>query len=176
MPIDSLIDKNTGILIRTVTREIHFEEIRSSFEESLKLSNYAILYPVLWDIRNANLLKINERDFIKISDYYESHLENRTILKAALVVADDFEFGLFNLFELYTTNLPTEIQVFKSFDGAKKWLLGYRAKELLKKAEAEEEKRHIKLGRFVEKKLLNEKFNPSDLPILIEKAKQIMTK
>jgi hypothetical protein len=49
-----------------------------------------------------------------------------------------------------------------------------QARDLLKKADLEEERRHLKLGRFVAKRLLNEEFNPSDLPKFLEKAREIM--
>ena len=122
MQIGSVIDKKTGVIIHAVTGEIHFEKIRSSSEKPLKLPSYAKLFPVLWDIRNANLLKINEQDFIKISNYYQRQSENHTILKSALVVADDFEFRLLRLFELYMANMPIEIQAFKKIEDAKEWL------------------------------------------------------
>ncbi len=51
-----------------------------------------------------------------------------------------------------------------------------QARGLLKKADAEEERRHLKLGRYVEKRILKEKFNPAELPEFVEKVKQIMTK
>jgi len=49
-----------------------------------------------------------------------------------------------------------------------------QARELLKKAKAEEEKRYVQVGKLVEKELLNNDFNPSELGNLITQIRQTL--
>ena len=123
MPIDQTIDKTTGIMIRTVTGEISLEEIKSSFEKSIKRLEFNYGFPLLWDFRKANLLKIKDGDLKKFSNYYETQLESHPGFKIAYVAADDFQFEFLELVKVFYAKLPVEIQIFKDFEDAAKWLM-----------------------------------------------------
>jgi len=49
-----------------------------------------------------------------------------------------------------------------------------QAKALMEKARLEEEKLYIQVGKLVEKKLLNNDFNPSELGKFITQVRQIL--
>ncbi len=49
-----------------------------------------------------------------------------------------------------------------------------QAKALMEKARLEEEKLYIQVGKLVEKKLLNNDFNPSELGNFITQVRQIL--
>ena len=66
MPIETSIDKKTGVIIRKVTAELTFGEIKSSFEKSFKYPGFRKNMPVIWDLRDTDVTMIYEEDINKI--------------------------------------------------------------------------------------------------------------
>ena len=54
MPLKTFIDKKIRLTIRTVTGELTFEEIKSSYEALLKHPDFQKDMHVIWDVRNAD--------------------------------------------------------------------------------------------------------------------------
>ena len=123
MPIETVIEKDKGVIIRTVAGEIIFEDIKASFEESLKHPDYEKKSPVLWDFRHADLVKINDEDLLKISGYYDNQMEIHAGFKGAFVVSDNFELGLLELYKVYAAYLPVDIEIFRNYEDAMEWVL-----------------------------------------------------
>jgi len=66
MPVNTVIDKKAGVMIRTVTGELTFEDIKSSYEASLIRPDFQMNMHVIWDLRDADASKIYKEDVIKI--------------------------------------------------------------------------------------------------------------
>ena len=123
MPIKTVIDKKTGVMIRTVTGEITFEEIKSSYEASLTHPDFQNDMHVIWDVRDADASKFHRRDIMRISRYFETQLKDRADYKAAVVVSRDLESDLTKVYQVAAADLYPEIGIFRSLEEAKKWLM-----------------------------------------------------
>jgi hypothetical protein len=85
MPLKTVIDKKTGVMIRTVTGEITFEEIKSSYEASLTHPDFQNDMHVIWDVRDADPSNFQREDIIRIARYFEAQLKDRVIIKRLLL-------------------------------------------------------------------------------------------
>jgi len=123
MPIKTVIDKKTGVMIRTVTGVITIEEIKSSYEASLTHPDFQDDMHVIWDVRDADASKYHRRDIIRISRYFETQLKDRADYKAAVVVSRDLESDLTKVYQVAAADLYPEIGIFRSLKEAKKWVM-----------------------------------------------------
>ena len=122
MPVNTVIDKKAGVMIRTVTGELTFEDIKSSYEASLIRPDFQMNMNVIWGLRDADASKIYKEDVIKIARYFETYIKNGDEYKAALVVSSDLEYGLSRMYQVAVADLPAEIGIFRSLEEAKKWV------------------------------------------------------
>ncbi len=123
MPITTVLDSKTGILIRTVTGSFTFEEIAAAHEESLTQPGITKNMTIIWDLRQADASGIYEEDVIRIVSFFARQNDNRKDYRAALVVSRDLEFGLARVYGVYaeTESLPAEIKAFRSYEEALEW-------------------------------------------------------
>jgi len=122
MPVKTVIDNKTGVMIRTVTGEITFEEIKSSYEASLTHPDFQMNMQVIWDVRDADASKFHRRDIIRIARYFETQLKDRADYKAAVVVSRDLESDLTKVYQVAAADLSPKIGIFRSLEEAKKWV------------------------------------------------------
>jgi hypothetical protein len=122
MPVETVIDNKIGLMIRTVTGELIFEEIKSAFEASLTHPDFHKDMHVIWDLRNADASKLYQQDVIRIARYFEAQLKNRVDYKAAIVVSRDLEYGLSRMYQVAVADLPAKIAIFRRLEDAKKWV------------------------------------------------------
>ena len=122
MPVKTVIDNKTGVMIRTVTGEITFEEIKSSYEASLTHPDFQMNMQVIWDVRDADASKFQRRDIIRIARYFETQLKDRADYKAAVVVSRDLESDLTKVYQVAAADLSPKIGIFRSLEEAKKWV------------------------------------------------------
>ncbi len=124
MPIETLINKETRLIIRKITEEFNFEDIKSSFEASIRNPDFHKNMPVIWDLRNADASKLSEQNLQQIIDYIEKSTESRGAgYKVALVASRDLEYGVSRMYEAMGYDLPRKIQVFREFDKAERWVI-----------------------------------------------------
>jgi hypothetical protein len=123
MPVETVVDKKIGLIIRTVTGELTFEDIKSAFEASLTHPEFYIDMHVIWDLQKADASKLNTQDVIRIARYFESQLKNCVDFKAAIVVSRDLEYGLSRMYQVAVADLPPKIGIFRGLEDAKKWVM-----------------------------------------------------
>jgi len=124
MPVKTVIDKKTGVMIRTVTGKITFEEIKSSYEASVTHPNFQKDMNVIWDVRDADASKFDNQDVIRIARYFETQLKDHADYKVAVIVSRDLEFGLSRTYQVAAADLPAKIEIFINLEDAKKWVTG----------------------------------------------------
>jgi hypothetical protein len=123
MPVETVVDKKIGLIIRTVTGELTFEDIKSAFEASLTHPEFYIDMPVIWDLQKADASKLNTQDVIRIARYFELQLKKHVDFKAAIVVSRDLEYGLSRMYQVAVADLPPKIGIFRDLEDAKKWVM-----------------------------------------------------
>ena len=122
MIVNTFVDKKASAMIRTVTGEITFEEIKSSYEASLTHPDFQRDMHSIWDVRDADASKFDSQDVIRIARYFETQIKNRADFKAGVVVSRDLEYDLSKVYQVAAADLPPKIGIFRSFEEAKKWV------------------------------------------------------
>ena len=123
MPLKTVIDKKIRLTIRTVTGELTFEEIKSSYEALLSHTDFQKDMHVIWDVRDADPSKFEREDIIRIARYFEPKLKYLGDHKAAVVVSRELESDLTKIYQVAAADFSTKIGIFRSLEEAKKWVL-----------------------------------------------------
>jgi hypothetical protein len=124
MIVTTFVDKNSSVMIHTVTGEITFEEVKSSYETLRAHPNYQEDIFTIWDIRDADASKFDSQDVIRLARYFETQIKNRTKYKVAVIVSRDLEYGLSRMYQVATADLPAKIGIFINLEDAKIWGTG----------------------------------------------------
>ena len=124
MTVNTVVDKKALVVIRTVTGEMTFEEIKSSYESVYSHPDFQENMNSIWDLRDADASKFDSQKVIKIARYFETQTKNRTSYKVAVIVSRDLEYGLSKKYQVAAADLPAKIGIFINLEEAKKWVAG----------------------------------------------------
>ena len=124
MIVNTIVDKKASVMIHTVTGEMTFEEIKSSYEAVITHPDFQRDMHVIWNIRDADASKFDSQDVIKIARYFETQTKNRAKYKVAVIVSRDLEYGLSKTYQVAAADLPAKIGIFNNLEEAKKWVTG----------------------------------------------------
>lgn len=124
MIVNTVVDKKASLMIHTVTGEITFEEIKSSYEELIKYPDFQNDMVAIWDIRDADASKFDSQNVIRLARYFETQIKNRAEYKVAVIVGRDLEYGLSRMYQVAAADLPVKIGIFINLEDAKKWVTG----------------------------------------------------
>ena len=78
---------------------------------------------VLWDLRDTKVSSMSSSDIEGVSDHVAKHWGTGGRSRAALVVSQDFEFGLSRMYQVYLeSRISTQVRVFRNMAEAEAWL------------------------------------------------------
>ena len=124
MIVNTVVDKKAAVMIHTVTDEITFEEVKSSYKKVLTHPDFQEEMYAIWDIREADASKFDSQDVIRLARYFETQIKNRAEYKVAVIVSRDLEYGLSKMYQVAVADLPSKIGIFINLEDAKKWVSG----------------------------------------------------
>ena len=124
MKVNTFVDKKASVMIHTVTGEMTFEEIKSSYEAVITHPDYKDNFNSIWDLRDADASKFDSQDVIKIARFFESKTKNRTKYKVAVIVSRDSEYNLSRKYQVAAADLPAKVDIFIDLEAAKRWVTG----------------------------------------------------
>jgi hypothetical protein len=124
MIVNTVVDKKASVMIHTLTGEMTFEEIKSSYEAILSHPDFQENMNSIWNIRDADASKFDSQDVIKIARYFETQTKNRAEYKTAVIISSAFEHGLSKMYQVAAADLPAKIGIFNNLEEAKKWVMG----------------------------------------------------
>jgi len=124
MMVNTVVDKKAAVMIHTVTGEMTFDEIKSSYEAILSHPEFQEDMNSIWDMRNADASKFDRQDVIRLARYFETQLKNRAEFKVAVIVSRDLEYDLSRMYQVAAVDLPAKIGIFNNLEEAKKWVIG----------------------------------------------------
>ena len=113
-----------AVIIHTVSGEMTFEEIKSSYEAILSHPDFQDDMNSIWNIRDADASKFDSQEVIRLARYFETRIKNRAEYKTAVIVSSDFEHGLSKMYQVAAADLPAKIGIFNNLEEAKKWVTG----------------------------------------------------
>ena len=122
MTVNIVVDKKASVAIHTVTGEITFQEIKSSYESVRSHPDFKENMNSIWDIRNADASKFDSQEVIRIARYFEAQTKTRTKYKVAVIVSRDLEYALSRKYQVAAADLPAKIEIFINLEEAKKWV------------------------------------------------------
>jgi hypothetical protein len=124
MIVNTVVDNKTAVMIHTVTGEITYEGIKSSYASVITHPDYKDDMNSIWDIRDADASKFDSHDTIKIARFFETKTKDRAEYKTAVIVSRDLEHAVSRKYQVAAADLPAKIGVFNNLEEAKKWVAG----------------------------------------------------
>ena len=122
MSIDTIIDQKAGVILHTVTERLTMDAIRAAFAAVIADPLYRKDMPAVWDMRSADAAQMSSEKILKIIDFFKGHQEQRSGHKVAIVASNDLTFGLSRMYEFRASELNAEIEVFRDFKKAWRWV------------------------------------------------------
>ena len=125
MPINSVINKDLNVIIRTVKGELTGVDMTSAFTESLSDSDFNKNMHVIWDLTEADISKVSADQLIEIVMYIHDNIGDRGADYKIIIVAPiDIIIGKSRIFEGYGTDLPISIHILRELQDAYKLIKG----------------------------------------------------
>jgi len=128
MPIKTIIDRKYDITIHIASGDLAFAEIVNALKSFYERPD--LPENVIWDGRNATLKNLDLKELEQIAVFplrYRDRKEGIKAGKRALVAPKDLDFGLSRIIDNFKEdqgeNLPFELEIFRSYDEALKWIL-----------------------------------------------------
>jgi len=123
MTIDCTIKKPSGPVIITASGPVNGKDIIEALIKMLQDPDFKEGMDALWDFRTVHSGNSETAEIREIVSFVRANQKKRGInYRVALVVSRDIDFGLARMFEAYSHELPFDIQIFKDFNDAQKWL------------------------------------------------------
>jgi hypothetical protein len=124
MIVNTVVDNKTAVMIHTVTGEITYEGIKSSYASVITHPDYKDDMNSIWDIRDADASKFDSQDIIRIARYFETKTKDRAKYKVAVIVSRDLEYAISRKYQVAAADLPAKIGIFIDLEAAKRWVTG----------------------------------------------------
>jgi hypothetical protein len=123
MIVNTVVDKKAEIMIHTVTGNITYEGIKSSYEAAvLTHPDFQDDMNSIWDISDADASQFDDHDVIKIARYFEAQTKDRAEYKVAVIVSRDLEYAVSRKYQVAAADLPAKIGIFNNLEAAKEWV------------------------------------------------------
>jgi hypothetical protein len=125
MKVNTVVDKKNSVMIHTVTGEMTYEGIKSSYEAAvLTHPDFQDDMNSIWDIRDADASQFDSHDVIKIARYFETRTKDRAKYKVAVIVLRNLEYAVSRKYQVAAADLPAKIGIFNNLEEAKEWVTG----------------------------------------------------
>jgi hypothetical protein len=122
MPMTYRIDAEDGIVFMTAMGDVNFEEYRAFMALRDSDPNYCASMPAVFDARRARL-SFSVDEVRELAQIARAQLPGK-LIRRAIVVADDLEFGISKLFQILTNDARHQYEVFRDYESALDWVTG----------------------------------------------------
>ena len=121
MEISTDIDKTLNLRIHTVTGALTREDLFAFLTEVYSRPDFDPSMNILWDFTDSDLGPLLLPDVVTIRDFVEKRLGTFKTIRFALVVSNEFNFGLATMFATLLTSAGIYAKVFRGYEEARKW-------------------------------------------------------
>jgi hypothetical protein len=122
MPIQTNIESGTGFRTHTVTGDISLDDVRSTLEETYAHPDFRPEAAAIWDLTAATG-DVPTEDIRHLADFVGKLVGGAATGKVALLVSEDFEFGMARMYESILGGQSSKpIMVFRDRSKADRWL------------------------------------------------------
>ena len=123
MPFELKYDRDNKFLVITLKDNFSTQEFVEVMDAITRSGDFPADVPVLWDSRLIKMPAVDRNIFSGFIEIRKKYPE-RGNSKLAIVVADDYSFGMSRMYEMLTNDLPQNIMVFRDYQAGMKWLCG----------------------------------------------------
>lgn len=107
----------------TLTGEFTVESFREFYEQLLNDPNFRSGMNLLWDTRKVCFQSLTPESLRLFQGYIISRLPRRGKSRSAVVIDEDYAFGMMRMFEQSNENMiPIQFQVYRDVHPAREWL------------------------------------------------------
>lgn len=124
MRFETHIDSAKGIARIRITGPMDVSGFSAVVTEFMDHPDFVPGMPAIWDMREADLERITEEEIRSIGSQSRQLAERRGSARVALVVSDDFRFGMARMTQVLAASPNLEMAAFRDFASAEKWVFG----------------------------------------------------
>lgn len=122
MPIQTNIESGTGFRTHTVKGDISLDDIRSTLEKTYADPDFRPEAAAIWDLTAATG-DVPTEDIRHLADFVGKLVGGTATGKVALLVPEDFEFGMARMYESILGGQSSKpIMAFRDRSEADRWL------------------------------------------------------
>lgn len=122
---------NLGLVVLRFWGDVKYDEIRSVFDESVKLPGFRPKLKAIADCRDATT-QMSGSDIQRLASYAQKTDPLWGESKWAILAPNDVIFGLSRMFSALTSDYEVKTHVFRTIGDANDWLeIGVPLKEIL---------------------------------------------
>lgn len=115
------VDKDAGIVYRTMSGEVTTDELLESYAATLKHPDFRPGMKALTDMRELKP-KAFRSDVLRVAEFVLKHRDQIGDLRIAVVVSADASYGLMRELEAELERSPVQIGLFRDMAEAEEWL------------------------------------------------------
>ncbi len=121
MPIKIWIEKKRRRVRAVVTEKVSINDIIESINKAIKDPDFSPGFNILSD--HTTITKAIETEAVQMTAFYVKGISKNFIgSRWAVVTVSDASFGMMRMLSVLLGDTPIELQVFRSFKEAEKWL------------------------------------------------------
>lgn len=125
MPIETTIDTEAGVIVRTVTGVFTVEEFFAEVDKDPDRPGFRQNLHLLWDFSAADVSTLDADRLKEMADGSQKRMPGRgSKSKSAILVSADLNYGIARMYDVYAESLPIQRSVFRDRDEAWAWLTG----------------------------------------------------
>ena len=123
MSIDFEIDCSKGIVWVRASGPIDISDVFERAVDALDHPDFVPGMPTVWDMREADLSAYGQADMRLAGVRNRDLAERRGTARMAVVVSDDFSFGVARMHQVLGESPNLEVSVFRDLSAAERWAL-----------------------------------------------------
>lgn len=125
MPIKFYVDQAKDLSTFLVNGPMRLDEVYEAIKRFYRNTYPPPTKNILCDFRNASVDEIQPDEAEELA-FFATNIDNgKKIGRAAIVAPDDLIFGISRIFGAFINNNLVELDVFRNFDEAYKWVTEY---------------------------------------------------
>jgi len=124
MKYEIVIDKPKKLFIIYTNGEIELEVEKNMIYDVVSHPMWNSQYNLLFDHTNSSLANFQTIDIQELSKLLKSQSEQLGMIKLAIVLSTDLNYGLGRMWEAYTRyDVKCDIEIFRTYAEAELWLI-----------------------------------------------------
>jgi uncharacterized protein with PIN domain len=123
MAIKTIFEKSKGTRLHDVDGTISFKELADALTNLYQDPDFDKSLNALCDLRGADISSFTADHVRQIADLAAKEWGRNEQFKTALVVSEDFSYGMARMYELLLdSRMSSQIKIFRDMTAAREWL------------------------------------------------------